>query len=956
MSQTNANPAENENSLAPPHVLSLTPLNSHPSNTALVELIDSDKDSPLLADTQLLSRVLITVVEQQTSEPVKQTINKLLNGEDPQQTIQAILPTLNHQQRKNLIRACGLFAQVFNIAEDMHHERRRLAHEQDESASKSSFAHVIDELKAQGIDSDELQAQLDDTFISAVLTAHPTEVQRQTILSLRRQIRALLEEYHTAIGYQRHRIEQQLEATLLSQWQTNETRHFKITVKDEIDNGIAYFDLSFFEALPSLYRKLDYQLKERFPDTDMPNLLNIGGWIGGDRDGNPFVSADTLRYAFKRQAATVFYFYRDQLGKLYQELPLSIRHVKVSDAVLALSEQSKEDNISREEEPYRRAIGFISSRLVATSHTFDLSYGCRFGLSEPYADCDEFLDDLYVVYQSLVDNGSELLANERLTDIIRAVEVFGFYLMPLDLRQFSGIHAETVHDLFKHADLEDYLSLSESARQRVLLRELATARPLYNPYITYEPQTQRELEIFQAAADIKNRFGDRAITQSIISNAEQVSDLLALALLLKESGLLLVKDGVPVSRINIVPLFETIEALQNSTRIMSELLDKPWYKSVLASRDNLQEIMLGYSDSNKDGGYVTSQWSLYQAEIQLVEMAEKYAIQLRLFHGRGGSVGRGGGPSFEAILAQPEGSVDGQIRITEQGEVITAKYADAGNAERNLETLIAATLKASLLPSHSESPDSDLMNQLSHEAFNCYRALITQPYFIDYFLQTSLVKEIASLNIGSRPASRKSLARIQDLRAIPWVFSWMQNRLMLPAWYGFGTAVEKLIADNPENLAKLQHNAQHSAFMQAMLSNMAQVMAKTDIEIAQAYVELANNTTEANAIFALITAEYHRSLKALLTLTNKETLLDDNRTLARSLALRLPYLNALNWLQVALLKQLREATADETTTDERSTTETTNEATSDNETSYTAALNLVHLTINGIAQGLRNTG
>ena len=413
----------------------------------------------------------------------------------------------------------------------------------------------------------------------------------------------------------------------------------------------------------------------------------------------------------------------------------------------------------------------------------------------------------------------------------------------------------------------------------------------------------------------------------------------------------MVKDGVPVSRINIVPLFETIEALQNSTRIMSELLDKPWYKSVLASRDNLQEIMLGYSDSNKDGGYVTSQWSLYQAEIQLVEMAEKYAIQLRLFHGRGGSVGRGGGPSFEAILAQPEGSVDGQIRITEQGEVITAKYADAGNAERNLETLIAATLKASLLPNHSESPDSDLMNQLSHEAFNCYRALITQPYFIDYFLQTSLVKEIASLNIGSRPASRKSLARIQDLRAIPWVFSWMQNRLMLPAWYGFGTAVEKLIADNPENLAKLQHNAQHSAFMQAMLSNMAQVMAKTDIEIAQAYVELANDATEANAIFALITAEYHRSLKALLTLTNKETLLDDNRTLARSLALRLPYLNALNWLQVALLKQLREATADE-----RSTTETTNETTSDNETSYTAALNLVHLTINGIAQGLRNTG
>ncbi|MFW2176267.1 MULTISPECIES: phosphoenolpyruvate carboxylase [unclassified Moraxella] len=909
------------------------------SHATLDHLLDNDKDLPLLEDTQLLSRILLKMLAGQTSTPVQQTIDALLDGANPQTTIQAILPTLNHQQRKNLIRACGLFAQVFNIAEDMHHERRRLAHEQDESASKSSFAYVMDELKQQGLSDAQVQQQLDETHVSAVLTAHPTEVQRQTILSLHRKIRALLEQYHTAVGYQRQRIEEQLETALLAQWQTNETRHFKITVKDEIDNGIAYFDLSFFEAIPSLYRKLDYQLKERFGEVELPNLLNIGGWIGGDRDGNPFVSADTLRYAFKRQSATVFYFYRDQLGKLYQELPLSIRHVKVSEAVLALSAQSLEEDISREEEPYRRAIAFISSRLVATSHVFDLHFGCRFGLSEPYADREEFLQDLYAVYDSLVDNGSELLANERLTDLIRAVEVFGFYLMPLDLRQYAGIHAETVHDLFKHADLEDYLSLSETARQRVLLRELATARPLYNPYVKYDEQTQRELAIFEATADIKNRFGETAINQTIISNAEQVSDILAVALLLKETGLLTIQNGQPISRLNIVPLFETIEALQNSTRVMSELLDKPWYKAMIASRDNLQEIMLGYSDSNKDGGYVTSQWSLYQAEVQLVELAEKYAIQLRLFHGRGGSVGRGGGPSFEAILAQPEGSVAGQIRITEQGEVITAKYADAGNAERNLETLIAATLKASLV-SHqqdNQSPDTDLMNELSTKAFDSYRSLITQPYFIDYFLQTSLVKEIASLNIGSRPASRKTLARIQDLRAIPWVFSWMQNRLMLPAWYGFGTAVETLIKDNPDNLAKLKHNAQHTPFMHAMLSNMAQVMAKTDISIAQAYVELADNKQEAQAIFEQIVAEYERSKNALLQLTDQQTPLDDNRSLARSLALRLPYLNGLNWLQVALLKELRTQTFDD-------------------ESAYTSALNLVHLTINGIAQGLRNTG
>lgn len=942
----------------------------HAATTDLLEIpflddvLVSDKDLPLLADTQLLSRALLNVIEKETSESVKNTIYALLKGEDAQTVITNVLPSLSYQQRKNLIRACGLFAQVFNIAEDMHHERRRLAHEQDETVAKSSFVHVLDEIKAQNMHESELQQQLDNTFVSAVLTAHPTEVQRQTILSFQRQIRGLLEQLETAVGYHKHRLIEQLEATLLALWQTNENRHFKITVKDEIDNGIAYFDLSFFEAIPNLYRKLDYQLKERFSEVNLPKILNIGGWIGGDRDGNPFVSADTLRYAFKRQAAAVFYFYRDQLGKLYQELPLSIRQVNVSPAVLALSKQSPDTEISRQEEPYRRAIAHISSRLVATSHTFDLQYGCRFGLGEPYADVKDFLDDLIAIQQSLIDNGSGLLANERLGDLIRAVQIFEFYLMPLDLRQHAGIHADTVHDLFKHADLEDYLALSETARQRVLLRELATARPLYNRYVQYEEQTERELAIFQAAADIKNRFGEMAINQSIISNAETVSDMLALALILKETGLLTIKNGQPHSRLNLVPLFETIDALHNCTQVMSDLLEKPWYKAVVQSRDNIQEIMLGYSDSNKDGGYVTSQWSLYQAEVKLVELAKKYQVRLRLFHGRGGSVGRGGGPSFEAILAQPQGSVAGQIRITEQGEVITAKYADAGNAERNLETLIAATLKASLpinisdttekLNSLQSSPNHTLMDALSTQAFEHYRKLITQPYFIDYFLQTSPIQEIASLNIGSRPASRKTLARIQDLRAIPWVFSWMQNRLMLPAWYGFGTAVTALINADPSNEEHLQDHARHNPFMQAMLSNMAQVMAKTDLAIAETYMHLAQQPEEARQIFEQITDEYKRSKQALLMLTQKQSLLDDNRSLARSLALRLPYLNALNWLQVALLQQLRadnpvsNATAENhSATDEEKSTQSTHQD---------DTLHLVHLTINGVAQGLRNTG
>ena len=504
-------------------------------------------------------------------------------------------------------------------------------------------------------------------------------------------------------------------------------------------------------------------------------------------------------------------------------------------------------------------------------------------------------------------------------------------MMPLDLRQHAGKHADVVAELFQHAGLEDYNSLNEEQKQTALLRELSHQRPLYSPFITYSDHTRHELAIFNEARKIKDEFGEDAVTQSIISNCEQPSDLLALALLLKESGLLVVENGKPHSRINIVPLFETIEALENACPVMETMFRLDWYDALLESRGNIQEIMLGYSDSNKDGGYVTSSWCLYQAELGLVELFKKYEVRMRLFHGRGGSVGRGGGPSYQAILAQPAGSVAGQIRITEQGEVITAKYADPGNAQRNLETLVAATLEASILPDKKD-PDAKLMQDLSDVSFKYYRELITHPDFIDYFLQTSPIQEIATLNLGSRPASRKTLARIQDLRAIPWVFSWMQNRLMLPAWYGFGSAVETLCEGNPDTLAALREHAQSNPFFQAMLSNMEQVMAKTDITLAENYAGLSESPDKAKVIFGMIKEEYQRSRKALLDLLQTEELLRDNRSLARSLALRIPYLNALNGLQVAMLKRLRK------------------------EPDNPHALLMVHLTINGVAQGLRNTG
>lgn len=898
-----------------------------------LHILNNPKDAALAADAEFLKQSLFNLLHEEASPLVVETVKLLSTSDDSAALIEKVLPQLDERQTYDLTLACGLFAQILNIAEDVHHERRRQIHEDaGHNAAEGSLTETVRRLKAGKADGKSVQRQLDNTSVTAVLTAHPTEVQRQTVLNFNRRIRALLPQRERCTNADAlARLRREIDTVLLGLWQTSETRRHKLSVNDEINNGVSIFPMSFFEALPKLYRKMEHDFQTAYPDVRVPNILKIGGWIGGDRDGNPFVSGETLRFAFRRHADAVFRFYRSELDKLYRELPLSIRRVKVNDDVMALAALSPDEEIARTEEPYRRAIAYIMARAMGKACSLGLGMGCKFGFLEPYASAQKFLDDLKKLQRSLIDNGSRLLAEGRLADLIRSVSVFGFHMMPLDLRQHAGKHADVVAELFQHAGLEDYNSLNEEQKQAALLRELGHQRPLYSPFITYSDHTRRELAIFNEARKIKDEFGEDAVTQSIISNCEQPGDLLALALLLKESGLLAVENGKPHSRINIVPLFETIEALENACPVMETMFRLDWYDALLESRGNIQEIMLGYSDSNKDGGYVTSSWCLHQAELGLVELFKKYDVRMRLFHGRGGSVGRGGGPSYQAILAQPAGSVAGQIRITEQGEVITAKYADPGNAQRNLETLVAATLEASILPDKKD-PDAKLMQALSDVSFKYYRELITHPDFIDYFLQTSPIQEIATLNLGSRPASRKTLARIQDLRAIPWVFSWMQNRLMLPAWYGFGSAVETLCEGSPETLAALRGHAQNNPFFQAMLSNMEQVMAKTDITLAENYAGLSESPEKAKVIFGMIKEEYRRSRKALLDLLQTEELLRDNRSLARSLALRIPYLNALNGLQVAMLKRLRK------------------------EPDNPHALLMVHLTINGVAQGLRNTG
>ena len=624
-----------------------------------LHILNNPKDAALAADAEFLKQSLFNLLHEEASPLVVETVKLLSTSDDSAALIEKVLPQLDEQQTHDLTLACGLFAQILNIAEDVHHERRRQIHEEaGHNSAEGSLTETVRKLKAGKVNGKAVQQQLDNTVVTAVLTAHPTEVQRQTVLSFNRRIRALLPQRERCTNPEAlAQLRREIDTVLLGLWQTSETRRHKLSVNDEINNGVSIFPMSFFEALPKLYRTMERDFQTAYPGVHVPNILKIGGWIGGDRDGNPFVSAETLRFAFRRHADAVFRFYRGELDKLYRELPLSIRRVKVNDDVMALAALSPDEEIARTEEPYRRAIAYIMARAMGKARSLGLGMGCKFGFLEPYATVEEFLNDLKKLQRSLQENGSQLLAEGRLANIIRSVSVFGFHMMPLDLRQHAGKHADVVAELFQHAGLEDYNSLNEEQKQAALLRELSHQRPLYSPFITYSDHTRHELAIFNEARKIKDEFGEDAVTQSIISNCEQPSDLLALALLLKESGLLVVENGKPHSRINIVPLFETIEALENACPVMETMFRLDWYDALLESRGNIQEIMLGYSDSNKDGGYVTSSWCLYQAELGLVELFKKYDVRMRLFHGRGGSVGRGGGPSYQAILAQPAGSV-----------------------------------------------------------------------------------------------------------------------------------------------------------------------------------------------------------------------------------------------------------------------------------------------------------
>ncbi|MDQ0473377.1 phosphoenolpyruvate carboxylase [Labrys wisconsinensis] len=911
---------------------------------------EESRDQPLYDDVRLLGQILGDIVRDQDGEATFEVIEAIRRlsvsfhakaDAEAGRNLDTLLKRLSPAETVSVIRAFSYFSHLANLAEDRHNLRRHAEREARDDHEDGSLALSFQRFRQAGIEPERIARVLARAWVSPVLTAHPTEVQRKSTLDAERAIADLLtarDGLRTA--RQRAANEAQLRARITQLWQTRILRMVKLTVPDEIENVLSYYSATFLQEIPRLYAEL-----EELVGRPVAPFFRMGNWIGGDRDGNPFVTAETLVTTVRRHAETVLRHYLTEVHLLGADLSVSRTLVNATPELLALAAGSGDGNAHRDDEPYRRALIGVYARLAGTLEHLTGTDALRHAVApaKPYAGAGAFLADLRTVEDSLGRNHGAALTEARLKPLIRAVEVFGFHLATTDLRQSSDKHEAVVAELLAAARIEPaYAGLSEEGKQALLLSLLQEPRSLRVRNVAYSELTEGELAIFEAARRLRLDFGADAIRHYIISHTETVSDLLEVMLLQKECGLMR-GTLAPAEAANaevdliVVPLFETIEDLRAAEPIMRAFYDLPGIETLIRNSGAEQDIMLGYSDSNKDGGYFTSNWELYRGSTALARLFdEKPGLTLRLFHGRGGAVGRGGGPSYQAILAQPPNTVKGQIRLTEQGEVINAKYANPEIGRRHLETLMAATLEGTLLQRQERATPDFLAAaaKLSELSMRAYRKLVYEtPGFSDYFFSATPIAEIAQLNIGSRPASRKANQKIEDLRAIPWSFSWGQSRVALPGWYGFGSAVEGLIAEGrEEGLALLRRMKAEWPFFSALLSNMDMVLAKADLDVARRYAGLVPDRALAEAIFSAIEAEWRRTVAAVEAITGETQRLADNPALARSISHRSAYIAPLNHLQVELLRRWRSGQIDE------------------------KAQRGILISINGVAAGLRNTG
>jgi phosphoenolpyruvate carboxylase len=909
---------------------------------------------PMRADIRLLGTILGDTVREQNGDEVFDLVERarvesfrVRHSEIDRAEMSRMFDGIDIHLAIPVIRAFSHFALLANVAEDIHRERRRRIHvAAGEPPQDSSLSATYAKLDQADLNSATVADALQGALVSPVITAHPTETRRRTVFVTQHRITELMRLHadgHTETSDGRS-IEFELRRQVLTLWQTALIRLSRLKISDEIEVGLRYYPAALFKVIPQVNADIRGALRARWPDADLlaAPILRPGSWIGGDRDGNPNVTADVVRLATGSAAFTALAHYLAELADLEQELSMSARLVSCTPELGALGDGCREE--PRADEPYRRALRVIRGRLTSTAaeildrkpqHDLDL------GLP-PYSTPAELRADLDTIDVSLRAHGSTLLADDRLALLREGVGVFGFHLSGLDMRQNSDVHEEVIGELLAWAGVHpEYSSLPEDERVRLLTRELSTRRPLLADRAKLSDLAHRELGVVEAAARAVKVYGPAAVPNYVISMCQSVSDVLEAAILLKEVGLLDVSGPEPYCPVGISPLFETIDDLHNGAAILHGMLELPIYRALVAARGQSQEVMLGYSDSNKDGGYLTANWAVYRAELALVEVARKAGIRLRLFHGRGGVVGRGGGPSYQAILAQPPGAVNGSLRLTEQGEVIAAKYAEPQLARRNLESLLAATLESTLLDveglGDAAEPAYAVLDEIAGLARHAYSELVHKtPGFVEYFKASTPVSEIGSLNIGSRPTSRKPTTSISDLRAIPWVLAWSQSRVMLPGWYGTGSAFEQWITAGPEGDAErveiLHELYERWPFFRSVLSNMAQVLAKSDLGLAARYAELVADDSLRLRVFGKIADEHQRTIAMHKLITGQDDLLADNPALARSVFNRFPYLEPLNHLQVELLRRYRSG--------------------DDNEFVQRGIL----LTMNGLASALRNSG
>ncbi|VOF53330.1 phosphoenolpyruvate carboxylase [Streptococcus pneumoniae] len=876
--------------------------------------------------TELLEDITKNMLAPETFEKIIQL--KELSTQEDYQGLNRLVTSLSNDEMVYISRYFSILPLLINISEDVD-LAYEINHQNNIDQDYLGKLSTTIKLVAEKENAVEILEHLN---VVPVLTAHPTQVQRKSMLDLTNHIHSLLRKYRDVkLGLiNKDKWYNDLRRYIEIIMQTDMIREKKLKVTNEITNAMEYYNSSFLKAVPHLTTEYKRLAQAHGLNLKQAKPITIGMWIGGDRDGNPFVTAETLKQSALTQCEVIMNYYDKKIYQLYREFSLSTSIVNVSKQVREMARQSKDNSIYREKELYRRALFDIQSKIQATKTYLieDEEVGTR------YETANDFYKDLIAIRDSLLENKGESLISGDFVELLQAVEIFGFYLASIDMRQDSIVYEACVAELLKSAGIHSrYSELSEEEKCDLLLKELEEdPRILSATHAEKSELLAKELAIFKTARVLKDKLGDDVIRQTIISHATSLSDMLELAILLKEVGLV----DTERARVQIVPLFETIEDLDHSEETMRKYLSLSLAKKWIDSRNNYQEIMLGYSDSNKDGGYLSSCWTLYKAQQQLTAIGDEFGVKVTFFHGRGGTVGRGGGPTYEAITSQPLKSIKDRIRLTEQGEVIGNKYGNKDAAYYNLEMLVSAAINRMITQKKSDTNTPNryeaIMNQVVDRSYDIYRDLVFgNEHFYDYFFESSPIKAISSFNIGSRPAARKTITEIGGLRAIPWVFSWSQSRVMFPGWYGVGSSFKEFINKNPENIAILRDMYQNWPFFQSLLSNVDMVLSKSNMNIAFEYAKLCEDE-QVKAIYETILNEWQVTKNVILAIEGHDELLADNPYLKASLDYRMPYFNILNYIQLELIKRQRRG-----------------ELSSDQE-------RLIHITINGIATGLRNSG